>query len=163
MSRTARTTPLLRPFPFRVAVGGAAAVVVLAACGGGSSDADSATASAAEQGEEAAPPDGVAEFCAQAAELDERVDAALSDLDGDDASVVDGFRSLAQELRGIEAPAAIASDWSAMAAGLDRLADAFSQVDFTDLGSLEALEQAEGGMTEPGKRVDAYLSEECGI
>jgi hypothetical protein len=155
MSRTVRTV-----HRFRVGVGGAAAVVLLTACGGGGSDADPATTPAAEQGEE-----GTAageDFCAQAAGIDERVDAALAD-GGDDPSLAEAFRGIAADLRGIEPPAAIASDWSALAAGLDRMADAVGQVDVTDLGSLEALEQAEGGMTEAGDRVDAYLGDECGI
>ncbi|NEM06198.1 hypothetical protein [Geodermatophilus normandii] len=156
MSRTVRTVHL-----FRVCVGGAAAVVLLTACGGGSSDADPATTPAAEQGEEGTAAGGE-DFCTQAAGIDERVDAALAD-GGDDPSLAEAFRRIAVDLRGIEPPAAIASDWNALAAGLDRMADAFGQVDVTDLGSLEALEQAEGGMTEAGDRVDAYLGDECGI
>jgi ABC-type glycerol-3-phosphate transport system substrate-binding protein len=177
MSRTVRT-----PHPFRTgrsrmhrcrtdrsrmdlvraAVGGAAAVVLLAACGGGDSDADAATTPAASQGGETAAADGAADFCAQAAGIDERVDAALSD-DGNDPSLAEAFRRIAVDLRGIEPPDAIAADWTALAAGLDRMADAFGQVDVTDLGSLEALEQAEDGMTEAGDRVDEYLGDECGI
>ncbi len=55
--------------------------------------------------------------------------AALSDPEGDDPSVPDAFRQIATELRGIDAPDAIRSNWEAMAAGLDRMADAFADVD----------------------------------
>ncbi len=144
---------------------GAAAVVLLTACGGGS-EAGSATATpAAGQSEEGtAAADGAADFCARAAGIDQRVDAALSDLEGDDPSVTDAFRQIATELRGIEAPDAISSDWEAMAAGLDRMADAFAGIDdITDLHSIESLDRAEGDLTAASRNVDAYLSDECGL
>jgi hypothetical protein len=143
-----------------VGIGGAAAVVLLTACGGGGSDADSAPPPAAAQSEEGTATTD--EFCAQAAGVDERVDSALADVEGD-PSLSDAFRKIADDLRTIEAPAAIASDWEAMAAGLDRMADAFGQVDITDLDSLQALEQAEGDLTTVGDNVDDYLRDECGI
>ncbi|WP_369255079.1 hypothetical protein [Geodermatophilus amargosae] len=157
MSRTVRTVHLIR-----AGAGGAAAVVLLTACGGGSPDAAPAATSAAEQGAEGAAGEDVADFCSQAAGIDERVDAALADGE-DDPSLTEAFRRIAADLRGIEPPAAIASDWTAMAAGLDRMADAFGQVDVTDLGSLEALDRAEGDLTEVSDSVDGYLRDECGI
>jgi hypothetical protein len=149
---------------FRIGVGGAVAVVLLAACGGGSSEGDTpvATHSAELSEDGTTAPDGLADFCARAAGIDERVDSALSDVEGD-PSLTDAFRQIADDLRGIEAPAAIASDWSAMATGLDRMADAFGQVDVTDLDSLEVLDQAEGDLTEVSENVDQYLGDECGI
>ena len=91
MSRTVRTLDL-----FRTGVAGAAAVVLLAACGGEGSEAGSATATpAAGQSEEAtAAADGAADFCTQAAGIDQRVDSALSDLEGDDPSVTDAFAGI---------------------------------------------------------------------
>ncbi len=159
MSRTVRTLDL-----FRTGVAGGAAVVLLTACGGGF-EADSATTPAAGQSEEGtAAADGAADFCAQAAGIDQRVDSALSDLEGDDPSVTDAFRQIATELRGIDAPDAISSDWEAMAAGLDRMADAFAGIDdITDLHSIESLDRAEGDLTAASRNVDAYLSDECGL
>ncbi|MEX5719118.1 hypothetical protein [Geodermatophilus maliterrae] len=164
MSRTVRTRHLFRLDLLRIGVAGGAAVVLLAACGGGDPEADSAaTTPAAGQSEEGtAPTDDVADFCAQADDVDERVDSALSDLEGDDPSVADAFRQIATELRGIEAPEAITADWEAMAAGLDRMATAFGDVDATDLGSIEALDRAEGDLTTASAHVDDYLSDECG-
>jgi hypothetical protein len=148
----------------RVGLAGGAAAVLLTACGGGSGEADSTTTPAAEQSEEGtAPTEDVADFCSRAADLDDRVDAALSDREGDDASVAEAFRQIATELRGIEAPEAISADWSAMAAGLDRMADAFGDVDVTDSGSLEALDRAEGDLTTASAHVDDYLGDQCGI
>jgi hypothetical protein len=160
MARSVRSNPDL----LGAAVAGAAAVVLLAACGGGSSgNGSAATQEAAGDGqEETAAGDGTADFCDQAAGIDERVDAALSDVDGD-PSLSDAFRQIAVDLRTIEAPAEIASDWTALATGLDRMADAFGEVDLTDLDSLDALDQAEGDLTTASDDVDRYLRDECGI
>lgn len=160
MTRTVRRDLHL----FRVGVAGAATVVLLAACGdGGSSGADSpGTTRAAGQGEEATTGDGVAGFCDRAAGIDERVDAALDGAE-DDPSLAEVFRTIADDLRAVEAPEPITADWEAMAAGLDRMADAFGQVDVTDLDSLEVLDRAEGDLTEVSSTVDAYLSDECGL
>ena len=108
--------------------------------------------------------EGAADFCTRAAGIDQRVDAALSDLEGDDPSVPDAFRSIATELRGIDAPDAISSDWEAMATGLDRMANAFADIDdITDLDSIESLDRAEGDLTAASTNVDNYLGDECGL
>ena len=146
----------------RAAVAGAA-LVLLAACGGSGTDS-SPTASAAgpaTPGTTTAAAD--AEFCDRAAGLDDRVEAALSDRGGDDASVPDAFRRLAEELRGIEAPEAISADWQTMAGGLDRMADAFTDIDLTDPDSLSALDEAEGDLSSASSSVEDYLRDECGI
>jgi hypothetical protein len=158
MSRTVRSTSDLRC----AGVAGAAALLLLAGCGGGSPEADSATTPAAGQSEEGTATSATTEFCSRAAGIDDRVDSALADLD-DDPSLTDAFRQIAEDLRAIEAPAAIASDWDAMVAGLDRMANAFGQVDITDLDSLEALDRAEGDLTSVSDHVDQYLDDECGI
>jgi hypothetical protein len=160
MSRTARPTVSL----CRAGVAGAAAVVLLTACGGdgGGSASDSPEAISTVAERTAAP--GAADFCTQAAGIDQRVDSALSDLEGNDPSVTDAFRQIATELRGIDAPAAITSDWEAMAAGLDRMADAFAGIDsITDLDALESLDRAEGDLTTASTNVETYLSDECGL
>ena len=160
MSRTVRPTASLR----RAGVAGAAAVVLLTACGGdggeSATDSPEATGTVAEQ---TATP-GAATFCTQAAGIDQRVDSALSDLEGNDPSVTDAFRQIATELRGIDAPDAIRSDWEAMAAGLDRMANAFADIDdIPDLDSIESLDRAAGDLTTASTNVDTYLSDECGL
>lgn len=161
MSRTvhpSRRQPL-RGSLLRAGVGGAAAVLLLTACGGEDPEPSSAATSAAEQGSAG---EDATEFCAQAGDIDARVDAALSDLEGD-VSLADGFTRLAEELRGIQAPEAIVADWTALADGLDRVAAAVGTVDLTDLDSLEALDQAASGLDGPSDNVDRYLEDECGI
>ncbi|MBM7808975.1 hypothetical protein JOD57_004812 [Geodermatophilus bullaregiensis] len=161
MSRTAHRTPTT----CRAGAAAAAAVLLLTACGGGDTGAasDRPEETSAAEADAGGATSGAADFCAQAAGIDERVDTALEDLEDDDPSVSDAFRQIATELRGIDAPESITPDWEAMAAGLDRMADAFGDVDVTDLGSLEALDRAEGDLSTASARVDDYLSDECGL
>ena len=151
----------------RAGVAGAAAVVLLAACGGdgGESATDSpATASAAESSAaETTAASGAEDFCTQAAGIDERVDSALSDLGGDQPSVPDAFRQAAEEVRAIDAPGEIATDWEALAGGLDRIGDALSNIDITDPESLATLEDVEGDLSTASTNVENYLRDECGI
>jgi hypothetical protein len=160
MSRTLRPIPL----PVRAVVAGATAVVLLTACAGDGGDpADDSAGQAGRAASGSTTAAGADEFCHRAAGIDGRVDDALADLDDGDASLSAAFHQIAVELRGITAPAAISSDWAAMAAGLDRMADALADVDLTDLDSLESLDGAEGDLTSSSHDVDTYLSEECGL
>jgi hypothetical protein len=143
----------------RAAVASAAAALLLAGCGGGGGYGSDAAATPAA---DSSAPSGSSDFCSQAADIDDRVDAAVADL-GDDPSLPDAFRKLTEELRDIEAPAAIAADWETMAGGLERMADAFADVDFTDPSTLDALDAAEGDLSAASDRVDTYLHDECGI
>jgi hypothetical protein len=152
------------PSPCRAGIAGVGAVLLLAACGGGSDTDSSGTTGAAESSAaETTAESGQEDFCAQAAGIDERVDAALSDAGGDDPSVADTFRQLAAELRAVEPPEEIAADWEAQAAGVDRMADALADLDITDPGSLEALEEIEGDLSTASDNVASYLRDECGL
>jgi hypothetical protein len=153
------------PIPYRAALAGAAAVLLLAACDGGgrSTAADSPAPSGAGDSSGTTAAAGASEFCSRAAGIDQRVDAALSDLDDDIPSLPEVFRQIADELRGISAPAEITADWEGMATGLDGMADAFADFDITDLDSLDALDQAEGNLDAASTNVEEYLSDECGL
>jgi hypothetical protein len=161
MSRRVRRTVIA----CRAQLAGAAAVVLLAACGGGGSEADSSATGSAAQPDagETTGGSGEADFCTQAAGIDERVDEALADLEGNDPSVAEAFRQIAEELRAIEAPDEIAADWSALAGGLDRLSESFADFDVTDPESLAAMEKAEGDLSRASSNVENYLRDECGI
>jgi hypothetical protein len=143
----------------------AAVLGLLVACGGGDggSGADSSGAAGTAESEAAGTSAGDDDFCTQAAELDQRVESALSDLEGDDPSVRDAFEQLAEELRAMDPPEAIASDWEALAGGLDSMAAAFADLDITDPDSLGALEDAEDELTSASSNVETYLRDECGI
>jgi hypothetical protein len=139
----------------------AAALTLLPGCGGGGYGSDSsATTSAADAATGNASD---SEFCTRAADIDQRVEDGLDKLDDDDSSVADAFRQLAEELRGVDAPAAISAEVTAMADGLDRMAEAFDGIDITDPETLTALDDAEGNLSEASDKVDAFLSDECGI
>jgi hypothetical protein len=145
------------------ATAGVAVAVLLAACGGDDPPADSAGPATTAASTETSAAAGGGDFCGQAAGIDQRVDAALSDLEGDDPSVADAFRQLATDLRGLDAPAAISADWAALSSGLDRMAQAFTDLDLTDPDSLDALDQAEGDLSTASSNVESYLRDECGI
>jgi ABC-type glycerol-3-phosphate transport system substrate-binding protein len=145
----------------RAGAAAAGVVLFLAGCGGGDSRDGAAASPAATTAAETSP-SGDADFCEQAADIDHRVDAAVSDL-GPDSSLPDAVSQLTAELRAIEAPDAIAADWNALASGLDRLADAIADVDLSDPSTFDALDQAGSAVSAAGDRVDAYLREQCGI
>jgi hypothetical protein len=161
MSPTPRRT--IRPGPVHLA--GVAVVVLLAACGDGGYGGDSSGAGgrAGSAAAETSAAGGADEFCTRAAQLDQRVESALSDLEGEDPSVKEAFQQLADELRAMDPPDAIASDWDALAGGVDQLATAFAEFDITDPDSLAALEEAEDKLTTASDNVETYLRDECGI
>jgi hypothetical protein len=140
---------------------GAAVVLLLPACGGEESGADSSSSAATDA--EQSSTSGGGDFCEQAAGIEQRVESAMSDLDEESPSVPDAFTQVAEELRAIEAPDAIASDWDAMAAGLDRMAEAFADFDITDPDSLAAVDAAESDLSTASANVEDYLRDECGI
>jgi ABC-type glycerol-3-phosphate transport system substrate-binding protein len=135
-------------------------VLLLAGCGGTEPASDATTGTPAATTSAAGASSG--DFCAQAADLDERVDVAVSELD-EGPSISEAFRRLTAELRAVEPPAAIADDWATMADGLDRMADAIADVDLADPSTLGALDDAEGDLSAAADRVDAHLRTECGI
>jgi hypothetical protein len=159
MSRTVRPVP----GPCRAGLAGVAAVLVLTACGGEGGDTAAGSPETTRVAGGDAEVSSTDEFCSQAAGIDERVDSAMSDLAGNDPSVAAVFRQIAAELRDITAPPAIRSDWTAMAAGLDGMADAFADLDLTRPDSLESLDRADGDLAEASTRVDDYLADECGL
>jgi len=144
----------------------AAAVVLLSACGGsdeGSSASSSGETGAAASESSAEPADS--QFCTEAATIQERVGASFDEQDP--ASLGLALQDGAAEIRGIEPPAEIASDWNVLADGLDQIAAAFSEVDLTDPAAQQALGQKiaelQGPLDSASTNVENYLRDECGI
>jgi len=139
--------------------------VLLSACGSGDSGTESAATEGAPSGgaETTAPSGDSSQFCSEAGRLEDRVDSALADADGGDPSVADALRQVTEELRGIEPPESIRSDWTAMANGLDRMSDVFADFDITDSESLAALDSAEEELSTASTNVENYLRDVCGI
>ena len=145
---------------------GVAAVVLVSACGaseegGPDSAPDSAAGSAtAESSAEAAD----ARFCADAAELQERLTSTLSD-QTDPAALPQALQQAAAEIREVEAPAEIAADWTALADGVEQMATAFASTNPDDPSALAALQQQlgqlQGKLATASTNVEDYLSTQC--
>ncbi|WP_138731829.1 hypothetical protein [Modestobacter excelsi] len=146
-----------RPAGRACVVAASGVVLLLAGCGGTDAQSDASAGTSA-----ATASSGGGDFCAQAADIDDRVDVAVSELD-EGPSIAEAFRRLTAELRAIEPPAAIAVDWQTMADGLEHMADTIADVDLADPSTLGALEDAEGDLSAAADRVDARLQDECGI
>ncbi|MGY1727970.1 hypothetical protein ACI79J_13460 [Geodermatophilus sp. SYSU D01062] len=150
--------------PVRAGVAAVLGVVLLASCSGddgGSGDGGSAadTPATSSPAEDTAAGE---DFCARAADLDQRVEDALAEVEGD-ASLPEVFRQLGDEMRDVDPPEEVAADWETMTAGLDRMADAVADLDLTDGDSVAALEEAGSGLDTASENVEAYLRDECGI
>jgi hypothetical protein len=136
-----------------------ASVLLLTACSGGGGDDTSGSAS---EKSAAGTTAAAGDFCSRAADLDERVEAAVASR-SDDASVADAFRALATELRGMEPPAEIAGDWKTQADGLDQMADALAELDLTEPDSFAKLEELGARLSTASDNVGTYLEANCGI
>jgi hypothetical protein len=154
----------------RSGLAAAAAVVLLTACGGSDEDttasestSSSSTSSASETPENTAP-QADSEFCTDAAAIQERVTASLTDPNTTDLGQI--FAQAAQEIGAIEPPAEIADDWAQFAAGIGEFA-AISQIDFEDPNAYaQWQQQATQIQTEYGTafaNVQTYLTTQCGL
>jgi hypothetical protein len=145
----------------------AAAVVLLSACGGSDEDSSAsstseATSSASESSAEAAG----SEFCTQAAVIQERVGATLTD-QTDPTALPGVLQQAATEIRAVEPPEEIAADWNALADGVEQIAGAFGSIDFNDPNAVATFQQQIGQLqTElatASTNVETYLRDECGL
>ncbi|MGY1733275.1 hypothetical protein ACI798_17340 [Geodermatophilus sp. SYSU D01045] len=151
--------------PVRAGVAAVLGVVLLASCSGDDGGSGDGGDSAADTPATSSPAEDTAageDFCTRAADLDQRVEDALAETEGD-ASLPDVLRQLGAEMRDVDAPDAIAADWEALQAGLDRVADATADLDLTDGDSVAALEEAGRGLDTASDNVETYLRDECGI
>lgn len=145
----------------------AVAVVLLTACGGSddeesaSSESSASSSSAAETTE---PADS--EFCTEATEAYEQIQPAISG-SADPTAVAPALQQAADDVRAIEAPPEIASDWAALGDGIEKFAQAFAEFDAGDPASASAFQQriAElgGEVGSSATNVRTYLAEECGF
>jgi hypothetical protein len=146
----------------------AAAAVLLTACGGSgddeasSSSSTSETTSASESSADAAG----SEFCTEAAAIQERVGSTFDD-QSDPAGLPQALTQAAEEVRQVEPPAEIASDWAALADGIDQIAAAIASVDFNDPNAAATFEQQVAPLQQElsgaSANVSSYLQNECGL
>ena len=145
-----------------------AAAVLLTACGGSgddeasSSSSSETTSSASESSADAAD----SEFCTEAAAIQERVGSTFND-QSDLASLPQALTQAAQEVREVDPPAEIASDWAALADGIDQIAAAIGSVDFSDPNAAATFEQQVAPLQQQlagaSANVSSYLQDECGL
>jgi hypothetical protein len=149
----------------------AAAAVLLTACGGSAEDEaaqSSAAQSSAAQSSAAQSSAAASEsdFCTQAAGIEDRIDATLGG-QTDPTALPQAMQEAAAEIRDIEPPDEIASDWNALADGVEQIAAAFGAIDFNDPGARVTLEREIGQLTSQlsgaSTNVENYLRDECGI
>jgi hypothetical protein len=146
----------------------AAAVVLLAACGGSDNGGSSAsTSSATGSSASATGADAAAsKFCTQAADALGAVAPALSG-QGEPASLAPALQEAADKIRAIQAPSEIAADWTAVADGIEQIAQAFAGADVNDPASASSLQQRTteiiGQLSAPATNVQNYLAEKCGL
>lgn len=145
----------------------AAAAVLLSACGG-SDEGDSASASSSAPSSSAPETSAEAagsEFCTEAGSIQERVASSFTETDPTSLGQV--LQQGATEVRAIEPPAEIASDWAALAAGLEQIGAAFTGVDVDDPAAQQALgakiAELQGPLDAASTNVENYLRDECGL
>jgi hypothetical protein len=144
----------------------AAAVVLLTACGG--SDDDSAASSSASRTSASETSAGGAdsEFCTQAGAALDEVEPALVG-GADPAALATALQDAADRVRAIDPPGTIEHDWTALADGIERLGQAYADVDPGDPASQSGLQQRTGevigSLSAAATKVQNYLATECGI
>ncbi|WP_347058213.1 hypothetical protein ABC795_16280 [Blastococcus sp. HT6-30] len=152
-----------------------AALVLLTGCSGSededataSQETSAAESSAAETSaaETSAADAADSEFCTEATSSLERLTGSASSA-GDPSELPQIFRGAAEEIRGIEAPDELASDWNALADGAEQFASTLENVDLTDPDAMTTLQQQlaplEQELNEASTNVQNYLGDECGV
>jgi hypothetical protein len=152
---------------YRAGLTAAAAVVLLSGCGGSGKDNSAASSSAAGTSASETSADAAgSEFCTKAAAIESSVTSAVTD-ESDPAAIPQALREAAAKIRAIDPPSEIASDWSALAGGVEQLATAFAGVDFRDQGAVASFQQTasdlEAKLSGASANVEKYLSDKCGL
>src|SRR4051794_33493155 len=113
-----------------------------------------------------APKAAAAEFRGQAAGVESTVPAALGN-QSDPASIPKALKAAAAEIRSIDPPNEIASDWTALADGVEQIATAFENVDLSNPSALAIFEQRatqlENQLSTASTNVQNYLADKCGL
>jgi hypothetical protein len=151
---------------YRTGISVAAALVLLTACGGSDDGNDAAASGSSSSAAESSAPEEGSPFCTEASTIQERIDTTLNS-QSDPAALPEALQEAAAEIRAIEPPDEIASDWEALAGGVEQIAAAFSSIDFNDPNALatfqEQIGQLQSELATASSNVQTYLAEECGI
>jgi hypothetical protein len=152
---------------YRTGLSVAAALVLLTACSGSKNgtSASSSTKASSSASETTAAEAG-SEFCTQAAGLASSLGSAVAD-QSNPAAAEQGLQAALTAIRAIHPPSEIASDWSALASGLEQLATAAANVNFSDQAAVASFEQTVSGLESQlngaSTNVENYLRDKCGL
>jgi hypothetical protein len=146
----------------------AAAVVLLSGCGGSDNKSASSSTSASRSSTAQSSAAGSdSEFCTQAAAALQDVEPAFTGSGDDPSALATALQDAADKVRTIDPPTVIAKDWTALADGIEKFAQAFAGADVKDPAAAASLEQRTseilGGLTAAATKVQAYLATKCGI
>jgi len=157
-----RTLPACRSaFPLAIAA------VLLTACGGSDEPDPAASGSSASSSSaaETSAPAADSEFCQEAAAVQQRVTTTFTG-ESDLSTLPAVLQQAVEDIRVIEPPAELESDWTAFADGIQEVAAA-AQIDFADPAAREGFQQEVGALQQQYgtsfANVQTYLGEECGL
>jgi hypothetical protein len=150
----------------RAGLSGAAALALLTACGG-SDDTHSSTGGASTTTSASATTANAStsEFCTQAAAVQQRVGATFSG-GSDPATLPKVLQEAATQIRAIDPPAELATDWTSFADGIEKIAAA-AKIDFNDQAAVATFQQKAGALQQQYgtafAHVESYLTDTCGF
>jgi hypothetical protein len=146
-----------------------AAVVLLAGCGGGGStpSASSTTAATSSSAVSSSAPLAQTPFCQQSTKTLSELAPAFSSGQSDPTKLGPVLKKAAAQVRAIEPPAAIATDWKTLADALDQFAASYAGLNAQNPASASAFAQRNaalmGSLTTAAGHVETYLSTNCGL
>jgi hypothetical protein len=143
----------------------AAAVVLLTACGGSDKNNASSSSASSSASKTSAAASG-SKFCTQAAAIESSVTSAVAN-QADPSSIPQALQAAAAQIRAIKPPSEIASDWNALAGGVEQLATAFGSINFKDPSAVATFQQQatalESKLSGASANVQKYLTDKCGL
>jgi ABC-type phosphate transport system substrate-binding protein len=144
-----------------------AAVVLLAGCGGNSTSASSSTTASTSSAAASSAPLAQTPFCQQATATLSTLAPAVTGGGSDPTKVAPLLQKAAQQVRAIQPPPEIATDWKTLADSLDQFAASSTGVNPNDPAAASAFAQRMStviaSLSTAAGHVEAYLSTKCGI
>src|SRR3954447_6085822 len=143
-----------------------AAAALLTACGGSGNDGSAASSSGrASSSASGSSVDAASGFCKQAAKVQDHVAATFSG-ESDPSTLPSALEKSAQEIRAVEPPAELGSDWTSFADGIEQIAKA-AQLNFKDPNAVATFQQKVSALQQqygPAfTNVQTYLTQKCGL
>jgi uncharacterized phage infection (PIP) family protein YhgE len=149
----------------RTGLAAAAALVLLTACGGSDDQKASSSASSEPTTSASETSADAAEFCTQAAAVQQRIASTFSG-SSDPASLPKVLQEAATQIRAIRPPDELTADWTSFADGIEEIAKA-AQVDFKDQAAVAKFRQQVGQLQQKYggafTNVQNYLTDQCGF